>query len=94
MISPLMMEGPMPHVVTIDRADVVALIEEAAKKLTHGDNTEAVALGIRALLEADARAGVLFGAHPGSVRVKPGVDLTAPSLDFEPEAQSGRELQH
>jgi hypothetical protein len=28
------------------------------------------------------------------VLVKPGADLTAPSLDIEPEAQSGRELEH
>lgn len=84
----------MPHVVTINRPDVIALIEEAAKKLTRGNKTEAVALGMRALLEGDAREGALFGAHVGSVRVRPGVDLTAPSLDPEPDAQSGRELEH
>jgi hypothetical protein len=89
-----MIEGPMPHVVTINRPDVIALIEEAAEKLTRGNKTEAVALGMRALLEADARDGALFGAHPGSVKVKLGVDLTAPSLDTEPEAHSGRELEH
>lgn len=90
----VMIERPMPHVVTINRPDVIALIEEAAEKLTRGNKTEAVALGMRALLEADARAGALFGAHPGSVRVQPGVDLTATSLDVEPEAQTGRELRH
>jgi len=84
----------MPHVVTINRPDVIALIEEVAEKLTRGNKTEAVALGMRALLEADARAGALFGAHSGSVRVQPGVDLTAPSLDVETEAQTGRELRH
>ncbi len=84
----------MPQIVTINRPDVIALIEEVAEKLTRGNKTEAIALGMRALLEADARAGLLFGAHPGSVKVKPGMDLTAPSLDIEPEAQSGRELEH
>lgn len=84
----------MPNVVTINRQDVIALIEQAAEKLTRGNKTEVVALGMRALLEADSRAGALFGAHAGSVRVKAGVDLTAPSLDVEPDAQTGRELQH
>jgi hypothetical protein len=54
----------MPDVITINRPDVVALIEEAAKKLTGGDKTEAVALGMRRLLDQTARRGSLFGAHP------------------------------
>ena len=37
----------MANVVTINRPDVVALIEEAANKLTGGNKTEAVALGVR-----------------------------------------------
>jgi hypothetical protein len=85
----LMTEAPMPHSVTINRPDVIALIEVAAEKRTGGDKTEAVALGMKALLEADARNGALFGAHPRSVKVKRGVDLTAPGLDVDPEAQSG-----
>jgi hypothetical protein len=52
----------MPNVVTINRPDVVALIEEAAKKLTGGDKTEAVALAMRRLLDRHARVGSLFGA--------------------------------
>jgi len=83
----------MANVITINRPDVVALIEEAAKKLTHGNKTEAVALAVRRLLDADARAGSLFGAHKGSVRVKEGVDLTAPALDVEPDAETGREIE-
>jgi hypothetical protein len=83
----------MANVVTINRPEVVALIEEAAKKLTQGNKTEAVALAVRRLLEEDARAGSLFGAHKGSVRVKEGVDLTAPALDVEPEAETGREIE-
>jgi len=51
--------------VTIRRPDVVALIEQAANKLTSGSKTEAVALAVRRLL-ADSRAGSLFGAHRGS----------------------------
>jgi hypothetical protein len=82
----------MPSVVTINRPDVIELIEEAAEKLTDGNKTEAVALAMRRLLEQDARAGSLFGAHPGSVRVREGVDLTAPVLDEALDAESGREI--
>lgn len=83
----------MANVVTINRPEVVALIEEAASKLTGGNKTEAVALAMRRLLEADARAGSLFGAHPGSVRIREGVDLIAPALDVEPDAETGREIE-
>jgi hypothetical protein len=83
----------MANVVTINRPDVVALIEEAANKLTGGNKTEAVALGVRRLLEEDARAGSLFGVHRGSVRVREGVDLTQPVLDNAPDAETGRELE-
>jgi hypothetical protein len=41
----------MANVVTINRPDVVALIEEAAQRLTGGNKTEAVALAVRRLLE-------------------------------------------
>jgi hypothetical protein len=83
----------MASVVTINRPDVVALIEQAASKLTAGNKTEAVALALRRLLEQDARAGSLFGAHRGSVRVREDVDLTAPVLDVEPDAATGREVE-
>jgi hypothetical protein len=83
----------MPNVVTINRPDVVALIEEAARKLTDGNKTEAVALAVRCLLDRDARAGPLFGAHRGSVRVREDVDLIAPALDVEPEAETGKEIE-
>jgi hypothetical protein len=82
----------MANVVTINRPDVVALIEQAAGRLTRGNKTEAVALAVRRLLEMEARAGSLFGAHPGSVRVREGVDLTEPFLDTTPDAESGREI--
>jgi hypothetical protein len=82
----------MANVVTINRPDVVALIERAATKLTRGNKTEAVALALRRLLETESRAGSLFGAHPGSVRVRDGADLTAPILDDVPEAETGREI--
>ena len=39
----------MPNVITINRPDVIALIEQAAKKLTGGNKTEAVALAVRRL---------------------------------------------
>ncbi len=79
----------MPNVVTISRPDVIALIEEAAKKLTGGNKTEVVALAVRRLLDQEARTGSLFGAHRGSVRVHKGVDLIAPALDVEPDAETG-----
>jgi hypothetical protein len=82
----------MPSVVTINRPDVIELIEEVAEKLTDGNKTEAVALAMRRLLEQDARAGSLFGAHPGSVRVRDGVDLTAPVFDETLDAESGKEI--
>ncbi|MBV9552051.1 MAG: hypothetical protein JO032_04595 [Alphaproteobacteria bacterium] len=82
----------MAAVVTINRADVVALIEQVAIRLTGGNKTEAVALAMRTLLAAHDRRGSLFGAHPGSVRVRKGVDLTAPALDIQPEAESGAEI--
>jgi hypothetical protein len=83
----------LPSVVTINRPDVIALIEVAAKSMTAGNKTEAVALAMRRLLEQNARSGSLFGAHPGSVRVRDGVDLTAPALDVEPDAATGREIE-
>jgi len=82
----------MPTVVTINRPDVVALIEQAADKLTAGNKTEAVSLAMRRLLEQHARAGALFGAHPGSVRVRAGVDLVTAALDDELDAATGRDL--
>jgi hypothetical protein len=81
------------NVVTINRPEVVALIEEAAKKLTHGNKTEAVALSMRRLLEQNARTGSLFGAHRGSVGTHEGVDLVAPALDVQPDAETGREVK-
>ena len=83
----------MPTVVTINRPDVVALVEEAANRLTAGNKTEAVALAMRRLLEQEARAGSLFGAHPGSVTFREDVDLTAPVLQDELDAETGKEIE-
>jgi hypothetical protein len=83
----------MANVVTINRPDIVALIEEAAKRATNGNKTEAVALAIRRLLEQDAWAGSLFEVHRGSVRVREGVDIAMPTLDVEPQAETGREIE-
>jgi hypothetical protein len=83
----------MASVITINRPEVVALVEEAAKRLTGGNKTEAVALAMRRLLDQSARAGSLFGAHRGSVKVQEGVDLIAPALDVVPDAESGREIE-
>lgn len=84
----------MASVVTINRPDVVALIEAAAARLTEGNKTEAVALAMRRLLDLDARTGTLFGRHRGSVRVAEGVDLIAPVFEGETDAETGRELEH
>jgi hypothetical protein len=82
----------MAMVITINRPDVVALIEEAAKKMTGGNKTEAVELAMRRLLEQEARNRTLFGAHKGSVRIAQGVDLTAPILDVVPDSETGIEV--
>jgi hypothetical protein len=79
----------MANVVTINRPDVVALIEKAAGELTGGNKTEALAMAVRRLLNENARAGTLFGAHRESVQVSEGVDLVASALDVEP----GKELE-
>jgi hypothetical protein len=84
----------MASVVTINRPDVVALIEAAASRLTDGNKTEAVALAMRRLLDQDARTGSLFGGQRGSVRVRDDVDLTEPTFDEPTDAETGRELEH
>ena len=84
----------MPTVVTINRPDVVALIEEMANKHTAGNKTAAVALALRRLRDQDARKGSLFGVLRGSVRVRGDVDLTEPVPDVVPDAETGRELEH
>lgn len=77
----------MARAVTINRPDVVKLIELAATKLTHGNKTEAVRLAMDQLLETNTRKGSLFGMLKGTVRVKPGVDLTQPILDDPMDAE-------
>jgi hypothetical protein len=81
----------MTRVITINRPDVVTLVEQAADKLTDGNKTEAIALAVRRLLDSESRAESLFAAHPGSIRVREGVDLWAPALDVEPDAATGTE---
>jgi hypothetical protein len=44
-------------------------------------------------LDETARAGSLFGAHRGSVRIQEGVDVIAPALNVEPDAETGREIE-
>jgi len=83
----------MANVVTIKRPDVVALIEKAADETTGGNKTELVATAIRRLLAENARSQSLFGSHPGSVKVRRGVDLTRPALDDAMDAKTGREIR-
>ncbi len=82
----------MANVVTINRPEVVALIETAAQKLTGGNKTEAVALALRNLLEKNERKGSLFGMNAGSVRFADDYDPFASALDVVPDAESGREI--
>ena len=82
----------MPKVVTISRPDVIALIEEAAKKLARATRTGGC-LSHAASLGPDARAGSLSEAHRGSIRVREAVDLIVPALDVEPDAETGREIE-
>jgi len=84
----------MAHVVTINRPDVVAMIEEAAARLTSGNKTAAVALAMGQLLSREARVGTLFGIMRGSVQVREGYDLTSPTFEFDDEydAENGREI--
>jgi hypothetical protein len=70
----------MANVVPINRPDIVALSDEAAKRLINGNKTEAVASATQRLLEQDAPVGSLFGTHRGSVRVREGIDPAAPAL--------------
>jgi hypothetical protein len=73
----------MATVVTINRPEIVALVETLAERLTSGNKTEVVAMALRHLQARDLRSGSLFGAHPGSVAVREDVDLTAPILQDE-----------
>jgi hypothetical protein len=82
----------MVTVVTINRPDVVALIEAMARRFTGGNKTEVVAVALRQLETQNARMGSLFGAHRGSVRVAEGVDLTAPVFEDESDAETGAEV--
>ncbi|HYZ24885.1 MAG TPA: hypothetical protein VE690_22295 [Rhodopila sp.] len=88
----------MPAAVTINRPDVVALIEEASR-LTGGNKTEAVAMALGALLAREACKGSVFGAHRGSVVMQDGLDpiapvLIAPVFEDEMDAETSRELEH
>jgi hypothetical protein len=76
----------------VDRADVVALIEDAARSLTGGNKMEAVALAMRRLLESTERTGTLLGMHPGSARYAEGVDPFASALDEPMDAETGAEI--
>ena len=80
----------MASVVTINRPDVVALIEATAQRFTNGNKTEAVALALRRLQDSQERSGSLFGAQKGSVVVAEGVDLTEPVLQDVMDAEMGR----
>jgi hypothetical protein len=71
----------MVSVVTINRPDVVSLIERAAEKLTGGNKTEAVAMAMQRLLDSEARTGSLFARHPGSVTVAEAWDLMQPAFE-------------
>jgi len=73
----------MPSVVTINRPDVITLIEEVAAKMTGGNKTEAVALAMRKLLEQEERTGSPFNFRPGSVVTDKDFDLVHASSGWE-----------
>jgi hypothetical protein len=77
----------MAAVVTINRPDVVALIETLAERSTSGNKTEVIAMALRNVQVRESRSGSLFGAHPGSVTVREDVDLTVPVLEDEMDAE-------
>jgi len=83
----------MPSVITSTRPDVVAFVEAAANRLTGGNRTEVIAFAMRWLLEQESRAGSLFGAHPGAAKIREDVDLTAPVLQDELDAETGKEIE-
>jgi hypothetical protein len=62
--------------------------------MTRENKTGPVDPRMRRVVDREARVRSLSGAHPGSVRVKPGVDLIEPVLDVVPDAETGRELEH
>lgn len=77
----------MPSVVTINRPDVITLIEQAAAKHTGGNKTEAVALALRKLLEPEKRTGTPFGFRAGSVKIDEDFDIVHFSVwdDVDPD---------
>ena len=83
----------MAEVMIIDRPEVVALIERAAAALRGGDKAELVSIAVRRLLDETAGARPLFGAHPGSVKVRSDVDLIQPVINPRTDAESGQEIR-
>jgi hypothetical protein len=64
----------------------------AAKAVTGGNKTELVATAVRRLLDDAARTKPVFGAHPGSVKIRSDIDITQPVIDPRTDAESGREI--
>ena len=83
----------MAKMVTINRPDVVALIEEAANKLNNGNKTEAVALAIRPLLEENARAGSFFGGHRDRCECEKAWTSERRLSMSRPDAETAREIE-
>jgi len=81
-----------PAVIKNNHDDGVASIETAPNRLADADRTGGVAAAVPHRSEDSARFGTLFGANPGSVRVRDGVDLIAPALEDLPEAEAGQEI--
>ena len=57
--------------------------------MTGGNKIELVAAAVRRLLDEAARTKPLFGAHPGSVKIRSDVDPTEPVIDPQTDAESG-----
>lgn len=84
----------MASVVAIDRPNVVPPMEKAAEAMTGGTRPSSGATtAVRRLLDEAARKQPLFGARPGSVKIRSDVDLTQPMIDPQTDAERGREIR-
>jgi len=61
--------------------------------MSSSDRTERIATDEGGLRDQAARTGPLFGANPGSVKVRSDVDLIQSVIDQQTDAESGRETR-
>ena len=71
----------MAFVVAIREPDTMARLERLADRFAGGSKADLIDLASQSRERSETRTGSLFGAHPGSITVREGVDLTVPVLD-------------